>query len=88
LNNPAAQEAAVRAYHKALWGQLISWDATSYIGTEFQGVVVTESGLLAAAHLKGAKGVSDALKAGKDIYDGNNTYISDYMRSFGGYRLW
>lgn len=59
------------------------------IGNEYKGVKITKSGLIAAAHLVGAKQVKKFLRSkGKiDPVDGNGTSVSDYMLKFGGYNL-
>jgi RHS repeat-associated protein len=62
LNNPQAQDAAIRSYHKKVWGYIKSYNLTKYIGQdatfndEKLGFTVTESGLLAGSHLVGVGG--------------------------------
>ena len=51
------------------------------------GVYVTESGILAAAHLGGAGNVQNWFKHGEDFKDGNGTPITRYMKIFSGYNL-
>lgn len=51
------------------------------------GVYVTESGILAAAHLGGAGNVANWFKHGDDFKDGNGTPITRYMKIFSGYSL-
>lgn len=51
------------------------------------GVYVTESGLLAAAHLGGAGNVIKWFRKGEVFKDGNGTPITKYMRVFSGYEL-
>ena len=51
------------------------------------GVYVTESGILAAAHLGGAGNVRNWFKYGEDFKDGNGTPITSYMKIFSGYSL-
>lgn len=61
---------------------------TSYIakfeGDTINGIVITESGLLAAAHLAGAGGVIKYLDSGgrHDPFDKNGTHLSTYLREF------
>jgi len=52
-----------------------------------RGITVTESGLLAAAHLVGPGAVKDYLRSGgrKMFKDANGTSIEDYMKKFSGY---
>jgi len=51
------------------------------------GIYVTESGILAAAHLGGAGSVIDWFKNGVDFKDANGTPITRYMKLFSGYQL-
>ena len=48
---------------------------------------MTESGLLAAAHLGGAGSVKKWFRTGKIRKDGNGVKITSYMKTFGGYNL-
>lgn len=58
-----------------------------YDGRVVHGVYVTESGILAAAHLGGAGNVANWFKHGADFKDGNGTPITRYMKIFSGYSL-
>ncbi len=58
-----------------------------YDGRIVHGVFVTESGLLAAAHLGGQGSVKKWFRTGKVRKDGNGVGITKYMRKFGGYYL-
>lgn len=60
-----------------------------YSNTVQNGIFITESGILAAAHLAGAFGVRNYFKSNSnynpsDIY---GTSIEDYLKRFGGYNL-
>ncbi len=59
------------------------------IGETYNGIEVTESGILAASHLVGAKSVRKYLKSGGKINekDGNGISVKDYMEKFAGYDL-
>ena len=57
------------------------------IGTVYNNTVVTYSGLLASSHLVGAKAMSDALKSGVVICDGNGVPAHEYMELFAGYDI-
>ena len=63
----------------------------SYIGkyqfTYFRGVFITESSVLAAAHLGGAGSVKKFFKGGKIFKDGNGVAITTYMDRFKNYNL-
>ena len=58
-----------------------------YDGKVVHGVLVTESGLLAAAHLGGAGSVKKWFRSGKVMQDGNGVKITSYLKKFGGYNL-
>ena len=51
------------------------------------GCLVTESGILSAAHLAGQGNVRKFLKNGFVFEDGNGTKMTSYMKQFGGYIL-
>lgn len=87
LNNPAAQDAAIAAYHTKVCGYIRNYGLDSYIGTVYCGVEVTRSGLLAACHLVGVGNMRDALPTGAIKYDGNGVPASQYMDLFGGYDI-
>ncbi len=57
-----------------------------YIGKTINGIVITLSGLIAGAHLKGLGGIKQFL-AGEDNADALGTKISEYIEKFGGYDL-
>ncbi|AOW12147.1 hypothetical protein LPB72_14330 [Hydrogenophaga crassostreae] len=88
LKSPNAQENAVKDYMKVQWGYIRHYGLDKYVGqTLSDGVKVTESGLLAGAHLLGVGGLkayvtSDGKTDGKD---GNGTPISSYVKKFGGF---
>lgn len=87
LASPKAQEEAVRAYHGKLCGYIRACGLESYIGTEYCGVKVTKSGLLAACHLVGVKALCNALERGEPVFDGNGVPASEYMDLFSGYNI-
>ena len=61
----------------------------SYVGKTINGITLTESGMLAAAHLLGAGSVKRWIKAkGKiTLKDGNGTTIEKYLQDFQGFNL-
>lgn len=88
LNSPSLQEKAFKA--------LISknkWVLRDYInkfnGQSINGVKITESGLLAAAHLGGAGNVKKFLDSNGEIIfkDANNVPITKYMKRFVNYDI-
>lgn len=86
LNNPTLQERAFKALlSKNKWE--LRKEIARYEGKVIKGVKVTESGLLAAAHLAGATSVKNFLKTNgkKGFRDGFGTSLKSYIRKFGGY---
>ena len=86
LNSPLLQEQAMHALLKQNKRSLRKYIA-KYDGKYIHGVLVTESGLLAAAHLGGAGSVKKWFRTGKVRKDGNGVKITSYMERFGGYDL-
>ncbi|RFA24299.1 hypothetical protein CAI21_22215 [Alkalilimnicola ehrlichii] len=85
LNSEEAQEAAVARYHERVRGYLRVNGAWNYIGQEVDGVIVTESGLLGAAHLVGAGAVNSWLSSGgAPPADGNGVTAGEYLRLLNG----
>lgn len=58
-----------------------------YSNSAVHGVYVTESGILAAAHLAGAGNVRRWFRNGKNPKDKLGTALTDYMQLFSGYNL-
>ena len=58
-----------------------------YEGKVVHGILVTESGLLAAAHLGGQGSVKKWFRNGRIRKDGNGVQLTSYMKRFGGYIL-
>lgn len=86
LSNPELQEYAVSKLleeNKKTLKKFID----KYDGKIVHGVYVTESGILAAAHLGGAGKVARWFRSGKDFEDANGTSITKYMKLFSGYSL-
>ncbi|WP_244919279.1 LysM peptidoglycan-binding domain-containing protein [Nostoc commune] len=57
-----------------------------FIGQQRGGVVITISGILAAAHLRGEGGVVQLLLNNQVSQDENGTSILTYLREFGGFQ--
>ena len=88
LNHPEMQEKAFIAYlerHK--W--ILRKEIKKFEGKVINGVMITESGILAAAHLGGAGNVKKYLRSwGRyNFKDANGTSIWYYMKRFSGYDL-
>ena len=87
LNTPKAQENAQIIFKKKQWSYLKAVDAHNYLGLIINGIVITPSGLLAGAHLKGAGSVIQYLKSrgkciGKDAF---GTSVENYIKQFANY---
>ena len=86
LNSPAIQEKAIldllRHNRKILKDYIIK-----YNDSVVNNVYVTESGVLAAAHIAGPGNVKKFFEQGKDVKDGYGTYMTAYMSYFAGYEL-
>nr|WP_299344280.1 hypothetical protein [Allomuricauda sp.] len=86
LNNPALQEKIFETnIARNKW--ILRRDIKRFNGKRIKGVEITESGILAAAHLAGAGNVKKYLRSyGKrDVADAYGTTISKYIWKFGGY---
>lgn len=58
-----------------------------YEGKTVHGIFITESGVLAAAHLAGAGNVRKFFRRGYEFQDGYGTRMTTYMEKFSGYQL-
>lgn len=85
LSNPAVQTQAVTDYQSVLWNQITARGLQNRIGQTYQDVTITESGLLAAAHLIGAGGLNQCLNGTGSCTDANNTTALSYLSQFGGF---
>ncbi len=88
LKNPALQEKAFTALCKVnKW--ILRRDISRFIGKKINGVTITESGIIASAHLAGAGNVKKFLRSfGKfQFKDAFGTSILSYMKKFAGYDL-
>ncbi|MXN89815.1 peptidoglycan-binding protein LysM [Flavobacterium sp. Sd200] len=86
LNNPGLQERAFKALlSKNKWE--LKGEIERYEGKVIKGVKITESGILAAAHLAGANSVKGYLNSNgrRGFKDGFGTSLKSYIRKFGGY---
>ena len=86
LYTPELQEKAFLANsERNKW--ILRKDIARFVGKDIHGVTITESGILAAAHLAGAGSVKKFLKSsgGDDFSDAYGTSISSYMKRFSGY---
>jgi hypothetical protein len=58
-----------------------------YNGEAIKGIVITKSGILAAAHLAGAGGVIKYFKYGYNPKDAYGTRLEDYLIKFSGFNI-
>lgn len=86
LNNPELQEAAFYANaSRNKW--ILRKDISKYVGKTLNGIKITESGILAAAHLAGPGSVKKYLRSGgvQGFSDAFGTSIKYYLNKFKGY---
>ena len=86
LNSPYIQEKAMQSlleHNKKKLKKVIN----EYCGREFKGIYITESGILAAAHLAGQGNVKRFFKRGREFKDGFGTSMTSYLENFSGYQL-
>ena len=86
LNNPQLQEEAMMAlllHNKEKLQKYID----VFDGKTINGMYISESGILAAAHLGGQGSVKRYFKNGKVFKDAYGTKITSYMELFSGYDI-
>jgi hypothetical protein len=86
LQNPELQEKAFIALCKVnKW--ILRKDIERSVGKTINGIIITESGILAAAHLSGAGNVKNYLRSnGTECFsDAYGTTIKSYLKKFAGY---
>ena len=87
LNSPDLQEYAMQQnllHNKKKLQKYID----RFDGCIIDGMLITESGILAAAHLGGPGSVKKYFRSGKVTQDGNGVKITNYMKRFSGYDLY
>jgi len=88
LGNPALQENLFELnVARNKW--ILRRDIRRFVGKKINGVVITESGMVAAAHLAGAGNVKKYLRSygQMDFSDAYGSTVAYYMRKFAGYDL-
>ena len=86
LANASLQEEAMYAllnHNKRVLRRQIE----KYHGDTINGIFITESGILAAAHLAGPGNVKKFFRKGYEFKDGNGTKMTSYMIKFSDYKL-
>ncbi len=86
LRSPEQQERAFKALC-SLNKHILRKDIKRSVGKKINGVEITESGILAAAHLGGAGNVKKFLRSngGINFNDAFGTSIQHYMKTFSGF---
>lgn len=86
LRNPEQQERAFKALC-SLNKHILRKDIKRSVGKKINGFEITESGILAAAHLGGAGNVKKFLRSngGNNFNDAFGTSIQHYMKTFSGF---
>lgn len=88
LKNPELQEKAFIALCKVnKW--ILRKDIARSVGKTINGIRITESGILAAAHLSGAGNVKKFLRSNgvEGFTDAYGASIKSYLKNFGGYNV-
>jgi hypothetical protein len=90
-NNPGEfslkmQEEAVRKLIKSN-SKVLEDVINKYSGRVYKGILISKSGIIAAAHLAGAFNVKKFFKYGYDPHDAYGTNLTDYLKRFSGYDL-
>jgi len=86
LENASIQEEAMFAlllHNKRILRRTIK----KYHNDTINGIHITESGILAAAHLAGPGNVKKFFKKGYEFRDGNGTKMTSYLIKFSNYKL-
>ena len=86
LHNPELQEQVFIAYCRVnKW--ILRKDIRRSVGKTINGIKITESGILAAAHLSGAGNVKKYLRSNgqRNCSDAYGSSIKSYMKDFAGY---
>jgi len=86
LSNPEIQEEAMLVLLQKN-KHTLRREIKKYVGETVNGIYITESGILAAAHLGGAGNVRKFFRKGYEFKDGNGTKMTSYMIRFAGYNL-
>ena len=86
LSNPEIQEEAMLVLLQKN-KHTLRREIKKYVGETVNGIYITESGILAAAHLGGAGNVRKFFKKGYEFEDGNGTKMTSYMIRFADYNL-
>ena len=86
LANPSIQEEAMTILLRKN-RHTLRREIRKYVGDTINSIYITESGILAAAHLAGAGNVKKFFRRGYEFKDGNGTKMTSYMIMFADYDL-
>ena len=86
LANPNIQEEAMLTLLKKN-KHTLRREIRKYVGDTINGIYITESGILAAAHLAGAGNVKKFFRKGYEFKDGNCNKMTSYLILFADYDL-
>lgn len=88
LNSPELQEKLLLvSLQRSKW--VLRNEINQFVGKEVNGIYITESGILAAAHLAGVNSVKKFFKyqGNYTFADANGTTLQNYLKKFAGYDL-
>ena len=88
LENPALQEKVFQVnIARNKW--ILRRDIKRFVGKRIRGIEITESGILAAAHLAGVGNVKSYLRSlgQQNVKDDYGTDIAHYIKEFSGYDI-
>lgn len=87
--NPDLQVQAITDYYSKLQSYVNYYGLNQYVGKTVNGVPITESGLIAGAHLVGIGSLKQYLESGGSVIpkDGNGVPVTQYITQFGGYTM-
>lgn len=88
MNSPELQEKLfIVSLQRNKW--VLRNEINQHVGKRINGIQITESGILAAAHLAGVESVKQFFRYQGNFFfaDANGTTLQSYMKNFGGYNL-
>lgn len=87
LRNRSAQDQAAQEWMRLMWTYIRRENIDHYVGRQVGDTTLTTSGMLAAAHLLGAKSLKRYIRSGgrADLRDPYGTPLVRYIEQFGGY---
>lgn len=85
----AKQTQAIDDYNIKQWDTIKADGSDQFLGQTINGILITESGLLAGAHLVGHAGLHQFLASNGQVvpHDGNKVAVIRYIDKFSGYNI-